>query len=83
MLSMLEILPPKERNLLGRCWRYIFRPPTEGKIDSAGSVPFVRIYSEESRHGHDWRMIEAHNLDPSGRMLMPIGLDFPQGCGVR
>ena len=83
MLSMLMITPPKRRGTLAGCWRKIFQPPVNAYLDSAGNSPYIKIMCEEHPKGIDWRMVEAHSLEPSGRLLMPKGIECPENGELR
>ena len=83
MLSMLMITPPKQRGAIAKSWRRIFPPPVEARLDSAGNAPFIKIICEEHPKGIDWRMVEAHSLEPSGRLLLPRGLECPAESELR
>lgn len=77
MLSMLMITPPKRRGALAEKWRRIFPPPVNAYLDSAGNSPYIKIICEEHPKGIDWRMVGAHSLEPSGRLLLPKGIECP------
>ena len=83
MLTMLETYPERRRKPLARLWRSVFRPPVEARISRVSRVAFVQISYEESRHEPDWRMISSYSLEPSRRLLAPVGFVFPESCELR
>ena len=82
MLSMLKIIPPKQRGPIARQWRKIVPPPVSAYLDSIANMPYIKILCEEHSRGIDWRMVEAHSLECSGRLLLPKQLECPAEAEV-
>lgn len=83
MLSMLMMTPPKKRGALAKQWRKLFPPPVNAYLATAENVPFIKIMCEEHSRGLDWRMIAAHSLECSDRILMPAEMLCPAESGLR
>lgn len=83
MLSMLMMIPPHKRGAIAKQWRKFFPPPVSASLATVENVPFIRIVCEEHSRGLDWRMIAAHSLECSDRILMPAELDCPAESGLR
>lgn len=83
MLSMLMMIPPKKRGALAKQWRRFIPPPVNACLATVENVPFIRITCEEHSKGLDWRMIAAHSLECSDRILMPAELLCPAESGLR
>ncbi len=75
--------PPKHRGTIARQLRRLFPPPVCGYLDTVCNAPFIRIMCEEHHKGIDWRMVEAHSLDSSGRLLMPADIECPPDTDLR
>lgn len=78
---MLMMTAPPNRGLFARQWRRLFPQPVNAYLDTVSGTPYIKILCEEHRRGIDWRMVEAHSLDTSGRLLLPAGMECPsQSC---
>lgn len=83
MLSMLMMTSPKKRGVIAKQWRRLFPPPVNAYLSTVENVPFIKIMCEEHSRGLDWRMIAAHSLECSDRLLMPAEMLCPADSGLR
>lgn len=83
MLSMLMMTPTKKRGIITTQWRKLFPPPVNAYLATVQNVPFIKIMCEEHSRGPDWRMIAAHSLECSDRILMPAEMLCPADSGLR
>jgi len=83
MLSMLMITPPRQRGVIARQFRRLFPPPVNAYLDTVMNSPYIKIMCEEHSKGIDWRMVEAHSLEPSCRLLLPEGVECPADSELR
>ncbi|MBE6754425.1 MAG: hypothetical protein E7559_08785 [Ruminococcaceae bacterium] len=83
MLSLLDIHEPPRRKAPAALWRRWFRPPVKGFLEWCAGQPYMRVCCEQHARGIDWRMVAAHSLEPSCRLLMPADIECPAESGLR
>ena len=83
MLSMLEIYDQEKCNPLRRIWNKLTVPSVRAFMRPVGNTHYLRMICERRGDNIDWQMIRSYSLDCSERVLMPVGTEPPDKCGIR